>query len=184
MSWWFFSPYPKVARNLHNIRCSADHLEVEIAVQSVLKELSSSHDLVCGWSYGQSELASSFTVPYRSSLQYNRMGTWRQSWTQIEAFIHSRLKGRDSSVLSPEPAPSGVYKFISTARIYPLWKTSQDEAPAPSTSSTLPKSKSFVCFCSYGLVSYSGSLTLTSSGRCKIRWLNYILEVVATILAA
>ena len=36
----------------------------------------------------------------------------------------------------------------------------------------------------YGLVSYPGSLTLTSSGRCKIRWLNLILEVVAAILAA
>ena len=146
MSWWFFSPYPKVARNLHNIRCSADHLEVEIAVQSVLKELSSSHDLVCGWSYGQSELASSFTVPYRSSLQYNRMGTWRQSWTQIEAFIHSRLKGRDSSALTPGPAPSGVYKFIRAARNHPLWKTSQDEVPAPSTSSTLPSQRVLCAF--------------------------------------
>src|SRR4029434_9836414 len=54
------------------------------------------------------------------SLRYTN-STCPQSWTQIEAFIHSRLKGRDSSALSPEPAPSGVYKFTSATRIYP-WK--------------------------------------------------------------
>ena len=41
-----------------------------------------------------------------------------------------------------------------------------------------------MCFALYGLVSYSGSLTLTSSGRYKIHWLNFILKVVAAILAA
>ena len=39
-------------------------------------------------------------------------------------------------------------------------------------------------FALYGLVSYLGSLTLTSSGRYKINWLNFILKVVAAILAA
>src|SRR4029434_2233736 len=34
-------------------------------------------------------------VPYRSSLRYNTMVHDVKSWLQIEAFIYSRLKGRE-----------------------------------------------------------------------------------------
>src|SRR4029434_11191927 len=50
--------------------------------------------------------------------------------------------------------------------------------------STLPSQRVLCAFALYGLVSYSGSLTLTSSGRYEIHWLNFILKVVAAILAA
>src|SRR4029434_2644627 len=92
---------------------------------------------------------------------------------------------RDLSVRTPEPAPSGVYILDCASDLCLFENFARNEVPAPSISSTLPKSQRVLCaFALYGLMSYSDSLTLTSSGRCKIHWLNFILKVVAAILAA
>ena len=91
---------------------------------------------------------------------------------------------RDLSVRTPEPAPSGVYILDCASDLCLFENFARNEVPDPSVSSTLPSQRVLCAFALYGLVSYSGSLTLTSSGRCKIRWLNLILEVVAAILAA
>ena len=92
---------------------------------------------------------------------------------QIEAFIYSRLKGREicqRALLAP-PARSTIISLrISLRRAYLKRSTTV---------------KRVLCaFALYGLVSYPGSLTLPSSGRYKIHWLNLILKVVAAILAA
>ena len=72
--------------------------------------------------------AGMYTVPFcyiAVHCDKERLGYLRNlgslSRNQTEAFIHSRLKGCDSSALSPEPAPSGAYKFRSATRKYP-WK--------------------------------------------------------------
>ena len=52
----------------------------------------------------------SLKVPYRSSLRYNTMVHDVMSWLQIEAFIYSRLKGREicqRALLAP-PARSTI----------------------------------------------------------------------------
>ena len=105
---------------------------------------------------------------------------------QIEAFIYSRLKGREicqRALLAP-PARSTIISLRALRSA--SFETSQDGVNiSEHISNALPQSKEFcVLFALYGLVSYLGSLTLTSSGRYKIRWLNLILKVVAAILAA
>ena len=109
-----------------------------------------------------------------------------KSWVQNEAFIYSRLKGREicqRALLGPPPrSPIILLRALRSAS----FETSQDEVNiSEHISNALPQSKEFcVLFALYGLVSYPGSLTLTSSGCYKIHWLNFILKVVAAILAA
>src|SRR4029434_4039922 len=103
---------------------------------------------------------------------------------QIEAFIYSRLKGREicqCALLSPPLRSPYLRLRIRSLPLLKLRKTHISEH----ISTLKPQSKEFcVLFALYGLVSYLGSLTLTSSGRYKIHWLNFILKVVAAILAA
>src|SRR4029434_7985444 len=104
---------------------------------------------------------------------------------QIEAFIYSRLKGREicqCALLSPPLRSPYLRLRIRSAS----FETLQDGVNiSEHISNALPQSKEFcVLFALYGLVSYLGSFTLTSSGRYKIHWLNFILKVVAAILAA
>src|SRR4029434_5891029 len=108
------------------------------------------------------------------------------SWLQIEAFIYSRLKGREicqRALLAP-PARSPI--ILLRALRSASFETSQDGVNIyEHISDALPQSKELcVLFALYGSVSYLGSLTLTSSWRYKIHWLNFILKVVAAILAA
>ena len=91
---------------------------------------------------------------------------------------------RDLSALTPEPAPSGVYKLNHAAQITLFEKLRKTKCQLRVHPLRYQVKEFCVLFALYGLMSYSGSLTLTSSGRCKIRWLNLILEVVAAILAA
>src|SRR4029434_11020731 len=105
---------------------------------------------------------------------------------QIEAFIYSRLKGRkicQRALLGP-PLRSTIILLRSLRSA--SFETSKDGVNiSKHISNALPQSKEFcVLFALYGLVSYPGSLTLTSSGRYEIHWLNFILKVVAAILAA
>ena len=89
---------------------------------------------------------------------------------QIEAFIYSRLKGREicqRTLLGPPlRSPIILLRALRTAS----FETSQDGVNiSEHISNALPQSKEFcVLFALYGLVSYLGSLTLTSSGRYKI----------------
>src|SRR4029434_5186887 len=92
-------------------------------------------------------------------------------------------RSRDLSALTPEPAPSGVYKFNHSAQITLFKKLRKMKCQLRVHPLRYQVKEFCVLFALYGLVSYSGSLTLTSSGRCKIRWLNLILEVGAPILA-
>src|SRR4029434_8807972 len=92
---------------------------------------------------------------------------------------------RDLSAQAPEPAPQESLSYDVPTDL-PLLKTSQDEVHISEyILNTKPQSKE-LCVLSalYGLVSYLGSLTLTSSGRYEILWLNFILKVVAAILTA
>src|SRR4029434_9562166 len=104
----------------------------------------------------------------------------------IEAFIYSRLKGREicqRALLGPPiRSPIILLRALRSAS----FETSQDGVNiSEHISNALPQSKEFcVLFALYRLVSYLGSLTLTSSGRHEIHWLNFILKVVAAILAA
>src|SRR4029434_3036695 len=105
---------------------------------------------------------------------------------QIEAFIYSRLKGREICQRALLAPPASSMSLLLRALRSASFETSQDGLNiSEHISNALPQSKEFcVLFALYGLVSYLGSLTLTSSGRYKIRWLNIILKVVAAILAA
>ena len=65
------------------------------------------------------------------------------------------------------------------------FETSQDGVNiSEHISNAYHSQKSFVCFRSLRVGELSGSLTLTSSRRYEIHWLNLILKVVAAILAA
>src|SRR4029434_2563335 len=99
-------------------------------------------------------------VPYRSSLRFNSMVHDVSHGVQIEAFIYSRLKGREicpRSLLSPppqEPINSGARHGNI------LFENFASEVPITTLISIFKES---VCFALYELVSYSGSFTLTSS---------------------
>src|SRR4029434_9141644 len=105
---------------------------------------------------------------------------------QIEAFIYSRLKGRgicQRALLAP-PSRSSIISLRALRSS--SFETSQDGVNISAyISNALPQSKEF-CVLSRSLRvgELSGSLTLTSSGRHEIHWLNFILKVVAAILAA
>src|SRR4029434_8605658 len=77
---------------------------------------------------------------------------------QIEAFIHSRLKGREicqRALLSPPPQESLSYSRAPQISLFENF--ARNEVPDPSVSSTLnQKSKSFVCFCSLRVGELSG----------------------------
>src|SRR4029434_7193083 len=93
-------------------------------------------------------------------------------------------RSRDLSALTPEPAPSGVYKFNHSAQITLFNKLRKMRCQLRVHHLRYQVKEFCVLFALYGLVSYPGSLTLTSSGRYEIHWLNFILKVVAAILAA
>ena len=112
-------------------------------------------------------------VPYRSSLRYNTMVHDVMSWLQIEAFIYSRLKGREicqRALLAP-PARSTIIPLRAPRSA--SFETSQDGVNISEyISNAYHSQKSFVCFRSLRVGELSGSLTLTSSGRHEIHWLN------------
>src|SRR4029434_10432562 len=75
---------------------------------------------------------------------------------------------RDLSAQAPEPAPQESLSYDVPTDL-PLLKTSQDEVHiSEHILNAKPQSKEFcVLSALYGLVSYLGSLALTSSGRYK-----------------
>src|SRR4029434_8674289 len=100
-------------------------------------------------------------------------------------YLFTPERPRDLSMRAPEPAPSGVHILDYASDLFLGKKLSKTRSARSECILYATKSQRVLCaFALYGLVSYPGSLTLTSSGRCKIRWLNLILEVVAAILAA
>ena len=86
-------------------------------------------------------------VPYRSSLRYNSMVHDVSHGVQIEAFIYSRLNGREicqRALLAPPPRSTIIsLRALRSAS----FETSQDGVNISSISQTLYYSqKSFVCF--------------------------------------
>ena len=125
------------------------------------------------------------TVPYRSSLRYNSMvHDVSHGYKSKHLSIHAWKAARSVSTRSWARPPGAL--ILLRAHRTASFETSQDGVNiSEHISNALPQSKEFcVLFALYGLVSYPGSLTLTSSGRYEIHWLNFILKVVAAILAA
>src|SRR4029434_6919740 len=114
------------------------------------------------------------TVWYMTSV----MGTNRS------IYLFTPERPRDLSARSWARPPGAL--ILLRAHRTASFETSQDGVNiSEHISNALPQSKEFcVLFALYGLVCYPRSLTLTSSGRYEIRWLNLILKVVAAILAA
>ena len=104
--------------------------------------------------------------------------------TNRSIYLFTPERPRGLSARAPEPAPREPLSYYAPTEL-PLLKLRKKRSARSECILYATKSQRVLCaFALYGLVSYPGSLTLTSSGRCKIRWLNLILEVVAAILAA
>src|SRR4029434_1387124 len=86
----------------------------------------------------------SVLVPYRSSLRYNTMVHDVKSWLQIEAFIYSRLKGREISQRALLAPPSRSSIIPLRALRSSSFETSQDGVNISEyISNALPQSKEF-----------------------------------------
>src|SRR4029434_9282235 len=124
-------------------------------------------------------------VPYRSSLRYNSMVHDVSHGVQIEAFIYSRLKGREicQRALLATPATKTIISLRAVrSALFGNFARRSEHLRAYLKRSTTVK-RVLCAFALYGLVSYSGSLPSLAQGAAKFVD-NYILEVVATILAA
>src|SRR4029434_44078 len=104
--------------------------------------------------------------------------------TNRSIYLFTPERPRDLSARAPGPASQEYYNIIKRHEIclfYNFARRSEHLRAYLKRSTTV---KRVLCaFALYGLVSYPGSLTLTSSGRYAIHWLNFMLKVVAAILA-